>query len=306
MQQQNIAEISFNQIFEEWLLFKKPKIKESTFLNYKFLVEKYLKETFKNSNLEFFREYDLNKYIEKLRGELAHKTVRDIISVLKAILRYAERKYDCDFKLDLVSLPTVHRNEIEVFKDKEKNKIERKCINSDSIKEVGILISLYTGLRIGEICALKWEDINFEDKLIYVTHTIQRVYQADNNNTKVIFTTPKTQNSIRKIPLAKTLYEKLKPMSKKYSKKAFILTGKENKWVEPMGYRYTYKMLLEKCKIPYKSFHCLRHTFATRCISIGMDVKSLSEILGHSNVTVTLNIYVHSSFKTKKKFIDRL
>lgn len=306
MQQQNIAEISFNQIFEEWLLFKKPKIKESTFLNYKFLVEKYLKETFKNSNLEFFREYDLNKYIEKLRGELAHKTVRDIISVLKAILRYAERKYYCDFKLDLVSLPTVHRNEIEVFKDKEKNKIERKCINSDSIKEVGILISLYTGLRIGEICALKWEDINFEDKLIYVTHTIQRVYQADNNNTKVIFTTPKTQNSIRKIPLAKTLYEKLKPMSKKYSKKAFILTGKENKWVEPMGYRYTYKMLLEKCKIPYKSFHCLRHTFATRCISIGMDVKSLSEILGHSNVTVTLNIYVHSSFKTKKKFIDRL
>lgn len=306
MQNKNLERITFIQISTEWLLFKKPRVKESTYLNYRFVIEKRLKEQFGNANLKFFIEYDLNQYIENLRKGLAHKTVRDIISVLKAILRYAERKYDMDFKLDLVSLPTVYKSQVEVFPERARRKLERHCLRSDSIKDLGILISLYTGLRIGEICALRWEDINFEDKVISVSHTLQRVYQPQNYNSKIILTTPKTQSSIRKIPLAKLLYDKLKPIAKKYPKKAFILTGKEEKWVEPMGYRYTYKITLEQCKIPYKNYHCLRHTFATRCVRIGMDVKSLSEILGHSNVSVTLNIYVHSCYEIKKKYIDKL
>ena len=102
------------------------------------------------------------------------------------------------------------------------------------------------------------------------------------------------------------LYENLRELSKKYSKEAFILTGREDRLIEPLGYRYTYRRLLRRCNIKYKKFHCLRHTFATKCVRVGMDVKSLSEILGHSNVSVTLGIYVHSSYVIKKKYIDKL
>ena len=164
---------------------------------------------------------------------------------------------------------------------------------------------MYAGLRIGEVCALKWEDIDFENRIINVTHTLQRVY-VSRRNTKVIYTTPKTQKSLRKIPINNNLYVILKVFSKNYDKGDFILSGDKNKWIEPIAYRYTYKKILKSAKVTYKKYHTLRHTFATRCINVGMDVKSLSEILGHSNVTITLNTYVHSSFATKNKFINRL
>lgn len=164
---------------------------------------------------------------------------------------------------------------------------------------------MYTGLRIGEICALKWENFDFDNKCIKITHTLQRVYE-DKKNTRVIIDNPKTKKSYRSIPIAKVLYEKLKPLSKQFTKDSFILTGEEERYVEPLGYRYTYKKILKDCKVAYKKYHILRHTFATRCIGVGMDVKSLSEILGHASVSVTLNIYVHSSFETKNKYINRL
>lgn len=134
---------------------------------------------------------------------------------------------------------------------------------------------------------------------------MQRVY-VDKDNTKVVITNPKTKQSVRKIPIARVLFEKLKEVKKQYGDNDYILTGRQNRFVEPIGYRYTYKKVLRECRIPYKNYHCLRHTFATRCIRVGMDVKSLSEILGHSNISVTLSIYVHSSYEIKKKFIDRL
>lgn len=186
-----------------------------------------------------------------------------------------------------------------------RKKIEDYCIKSEDLRDLGILLSLYAGLRIGEVCALKWENIDFENKLIDVTHTLQRVY-VGKRDTKVIYTTPKTPKSIRKIPLSKLLYNRLKEVSKKYSKEAFVLTGEKEKWIEPIGFRYTYRLTLKQSKVNYKKYHTLRHTFATRCIKVGMDIKSLSEVLGHANVTITLNIYVHSSFETKNKYINRL
>ena len=164
---------------------------------------------------------------------------------------------------------------------------------------------MYTGLRIGEVCALKWKDIDFNNKILSVTHTLQRVY-AGKRNTKVIYTTPKTQKSLRKIPINNNLYEILKRYSKKYSKEAFVITGDTKRYLEPIAYRYTYRTILKIAKVSYKKYHTLRHTFATRCINVGMDIKSLSEILGHANVTITLNTYVHSSMQTKNKYINRL
>lgn len=297
--------ILFEQICEEWLSYKKPRIKESTYSNYKFTIDRFLKVKFKGKTLEFFINYNFNQYIEQLQERLANKTTRKIGVILKSILRYAERKYDFDFKLDLITLPLIDPKEISIFNEKERLKLEKYLSKSQDIKELGIYISLYVGLRIGEVCALKWSDIDFENKLINITHTLQRVY-VDKDDTKVVITNPKTKQSLRKIPIARDLLTKLKEMKKYYENDDYILTGKSDRFVEPIGYRYTYKKVLRECRLQYKNYHCLRHTFATRCIRVGMDVKSLSEILGHSNISVTLSIYVHSSYEIKKKFIDKL
>ncbi len=219
-------EIEFNTICEEWLSFKKNKVKESSYLNYKFIIDKYFKNDFNSKQIKYFREYDLNKYIDKLKEKLANKTIKDIISVFKSILRYAERKYNMDFKLDLISCPIIYQKEIEVFSENEKMKLEKYLLANQELKNIGILISLYSGLRIGEICSLKWSNIDFESKLIYVNHTMQRVY-IEKKKTQVIITEPKTKKSIRKIPIAKILYNKLKEISTNYSKDDYILTRKK-------------------------------------------------------------------------------
>lgn len=305
MEKNALRKIKFKFIIEEWLQYKKTTIKESSYFNYKFIIEANIKKEMGEKNLEELLQYNFNSFVEQLMEKLSSKTVKDIMTVLKAILKYAEIKYDINFKISLISTPAQITNEVEVFNDRDRKKMEKYCIESKEIRDLGVLISLYTGLRIGEVCALKWSDIDFEKKYIKVNHTLQRVY-VNKRETKVLYDRPKTKKSIRKIPMAKVLYEKLKEISKNYDNEAFVLTGSTKRYYEPLGYRYIYRKKLEKCDIEYKRYHQLRHTFATRCIKVGMDVKSLSEVLGHANVSITLNIYVHSSFETKNKFINKL
>lgn len=305
MEKNALRKIKFKSLIEEWLQYKKTTIKESSYLNYKFIIKTNIKKEMGEKNLEELLQYNFNSFVEQLMEKLSSKTVKDIMTVLKAILKYAEIKYDINFKISLISTPAQITNEVEVFNDKDRKEMEKYCIQSKEIRDLGVLISLYTGLRIGEVCALKWSDIDFEKKYIKVNHTLQRVY-VNKRETKVLYDRPKTKKSIRKIPMAKVLYEKLKEISKNYDNAAFVLTGSTKRYYEPLGYRYIYRRILEKCDIEYKRYHQLRHTFATRCIKVGMDVKSLSEVLGHANVSITLNIYVHSSFETKNKFINKL
>lgn len=304
MSRNELEKVTFEKISNDWLEYKKPTIKESSYLNYKFIIRTKFMDIFCDKNIDYLLSYNFNTLVSKLMETLSAKTVKDIMTVLKAILKYAEIKYDINFKTSLISIPNPTGKEVEVFSEKDRKKLENYCNSSEELKDIGIMISLYTGLRIGEVCALKWNDIDFENKCIKVSHTLQRVYE-DKNKSKILYDKPKTKKSIRTIPMAKVLYDKLKSISKQYSKDAFVLTGEE-KYIEPLGYRYTYKKILENCGIEYKKYHQLRHTFATRCIAVGMDIKSLSEILGHANVSITLNIYVHSSFETKNKFINKL
>lgn len=163
-----------------------------------------------------------------------------------------------------------------------------------------------TGMRIGEICTLKWKNVDLEKRILYVKATLQRIYDRENRTTKVIIDTPKTQSSVRNIPISNKLYEILEPVKSKYQDEDFFLTGSENTFIEPRRLQYIFKELLKNSRVKMYKFHILRHTFATECIEVGMDVKSLSEILGHSSVDITLNRYVHSSYKTKKKYLERL
>lgn len=297
--------IKFYDLCDEWLNYKRNKVKESTYCNYNFVVNDFLKKYLDNIELEELEMFDFYLMIEELKEKLSRKTLQDRISILKSILKYGERKYDANFKIDLITTPSNYNKEIEILTEREKNRITNYMLRTNKIKELGIFISLYAGLRIGEVCALRWRDIDFEKKLIDVNKTVQRIYVGE-KETKVIFTEPKTVKSIRKVPIAEILLKKLKEVRKYYTENSFIITGSEEKFMEPITYRFTYKNCLKKCRVSYKKFHCLRHTFATRCVRVGMDVKSLSEVLGHNNINVTLSIYVHSSYDVKRKFIDRL
>lgn len=303
--EEEIDNVTFAKMAEEWLQFKKTQIKESTYLNYNYIVNKRLVPQIGKLNIKQIQLYNFNGLIGILMERLSNKTVRDAIVVLKGILKFSEIKYDKDFKLELIATPKIAKKEVQIFKESETRKIKDYCLKNKNPRTIGILICTYTGLRIGELCALKWEDFNVEKRTIDVTHTMQRVYKGK-KDTAVIYTTPKTQKSIRRIPISHTLWGMLKKEINSFDKEAYVLTGEREKYMEPMCLRNYYKQLLKNCDISYRKFHCLRHTFATKCIKVGMDVKSLSEILGHSNVSITLNIYVHSSIETKEYYIDKL
>ena len=163
---------------------------------------------------------------------------------------------------------------------------------------------MYSGLRIGELCALTWEDVDFENGVVRVEKTLQRVpMRSENNKTSVVITSPKSKTSVREIPIPAFVMDILK--RSRHSDNCYILSG-TNRPVEPRTMQNRFKAVLKECGIRSANFHLLRHTYATVCIESGFDAKTVSELLGHSNVNITLNRYVHSSMEMKKKCVDGL
>lgn len=282
---------NFRVVTEEWLKYKKNTVKKSTYYNYSYSVEKYLYPKFADQDITQIKDY--NDFIEKLTDTLAPKTVRDIITKLKEIINFYEEEHNTKLNIKKMSLPKMNKKEIQILSNKEKQKLEKYCIEQNSLKSLGILICLNTGLRIGEVCALRWENIDFESKKIHIEKTIERIYSKEENKTIVIIDTPKSITSVRTIPINSKLYNILKQIRGKSKKTDFVLTGSSEHYVEPRNYQYHFKEILKRSKVKKYKFHTLRHTFATNCIEAGMDIKSLSEILGHADVSITLNIYVH-------------
>ena len=295
---------NFRVVTEEWLKYKKNTVKKSTYYNYSYSVEKYLYPKFADQDITQIKDY--NDFIEKLTDTLAPKTVRDIITKLKEIINFYEEEHNTKLNIKKMSLPKMNKKEIQILSNKEKQKLEKYCIEQNSLKSLGILICLNTGLRIGEVCALRWENIDFESKKINIEKTIERIYSKEENKTIVIIDTPKSITSVRTIPINSKLYNILKQIRGKSKKTDFVLAGSSEHYVEPRNYQYHFKEILKRSKVKKYKFHTLRHTFATNCIEAGMDIKSLSEILGHADVSITLNIYVHSSDKAKRKYLEKI
>lgn len=197
--------------------------------------------------------------------------------------------------------------EMRVFSIAEQEALVRVLITDMDLYKFGVLLSLYTGIRIGELCALKWEDFSLSEGVLKVRKTMQRIQDTDNvasHKTKVIITEPKSICSIRTIPLPTFIAE----ITYRYvtNPGAFILTGDSNRYVEPRTMQNRFKGYVRESGIATANFHALRHTFATRCVEVGFEVKSLSEILGHANVNITLNRYVHSSLELKHLNMNKL
>ena len=284
----------FEVVTEEWLKYKKNTVKKSTYYNYSYSVAKYLYPSFAGKNITKIKNY--NNFIEELSDTLSPKTVRDIVTKLKEIINFYEEEHNTKLNIKKMSLPKMNKKEIQILSNKEKQKLEKYCIEQNSLKSLGILICLNTGLRVGEVCALRWENVDFETRRIHVEKTIERIYSKEENKTIVIIDTP----------INSKLYNILKQIRGKSKKTDFVLTGSSEHYVEPRNYQYHFKEILKRNKVKKYKFHTLRHTFATNCIEAGMDIKSLSEILGHADVSITLNIYVHSSDKAKRKYLEKI
>ena len=298
---------TIREIALAWKVDKQRYVKQSTYAAYALILENHILPTF--GEYEALSEKLVQEYVlKKLKDGLSTKTVKDILIVLKMVMKFGVKNEWLDYCEWDIKYPTTETNkEIEVLTVANHKKTLDFIKNNFTFRNLGIYISLTTGLRIGEICALKWEDIDTNNGTIGVNRTIERIYIAEGNHkhTKLVINTPKTKNSCREIPMSRELLTMVKPLKKVMNQNFYVLTNEE-KPTEPRTYRNYYNRLLEKLGIPKLKYHGLRHSFATRCIESNCDYKTVSVLLGHANITTTLNLYVHPNIEQKKRCIDKM
>lgn len=293
----------------KWLSYKRVWVKDSTYMKYKNTIYLHIIPELGAIDIRVIDNNTIQNYINKKlsvgKSGLSPKSIKEIVGIIKNTLNYAER-YDLrsKCKCELLEVRSVY-NQIRVLnKNEEKALLCVLCRDTDIFK-FGVLISLLTGLRIGELCALKWEDIDINERIISIKRTMQRVQvEGKETKTEIIITTPKTNASIRQIPIPRILNDYIQTF--KSENNQFVLTNLKGNYIEPRVMQYRFEKYIKSAGISKANFHALRHTFATRCIEAGVDVKVLSEILGHSSVNITLDRYVHNSIDYKKENIDRL
>ena len=298
---------TIREIAEAWKEYKRPYVKQSTMAAYVLILENHVLPEFGDN--DSLHEHDVQAFVlKKIEHGLSAKSVKDILIVLKMVMKFGVKNEwmnhcEWDIKFPVNSQP----KELEVLSVANHKKILDYVQHNFTFMSLGIYISLSTGLRIGEICALKWSDINVADGKITVQRTIERIYmvEGEKKHTQLVINTPKTVNSCREIPISKELLAMVKPMKKVVNADFYVLTN-EDKPTEPRTYRNYYNRLMEKLDIPKLKYHGLRHSFATRCIEAGCDYKTVSVLLGHSNISTTLNLYVHPNMEQKKRCINKM
>jgi len=296
-----------------WLDALKPQLKASSLVKYINVLNTYIFPHFADICIEEITREDVDTFCNELLTSggktgngLAPKTVVTTISVLKNVFKYAAQygKY----KVADLNGVTVKQDQkpLRVLSLAEQQRLSEYLQANLSLTNLGILVSLYTGIRIGEVCALKWEDISFDEQFVYIHKTMQRLQTKNGTEEKttVQISVPKSDCSMRRIPLPDDIFQLL--VVKKCPGNTYFLTGHERSFVEPRTLQNRFKAVMNACGIKNAHFHVLRHTFATRCVELGFDIKSLSEILGHASVNITLNRYVHPSMELKKRNMDML
>ena len=303
---------SFKTIADEWITSEKAELKASSIARYNNILDLYLIPAFGNQPVETICRHDISTFSRDLLNKdtgnahsLAPKTVNSILAIIKSILKFASREKNLnvvDIKDISVKQPQKPSRILSTAEQQHLVMYLRDNLNPCNL---GILICLFTGLRIGEICTLKWEDVSFEEQSIYVHQSMQRVQvNGKEKKTEIIVSSPKSTCSIRRIPIPNELMSLL--ICNKKSEKSYLITGEDNKYIEPRCMENKFKSVALACGIKDIKFHSLRHTFATRCVELGFDAKSLSEILGHATVNITLNRYVHPSMEQKQKNMNML
>jgi integrase len=302
--------IFINELFDLFLENKKHHVKASTYSKYSRDINNHLRPYWSHVHLNDVNSLMIENFINYLSNvenknqnkKFSAKTIKDLIVLLKSIILYANQRELCSVNINSVAPPKQIKSRIQVLTKDDQQIFERFLYKDIDLTKMGILLTLYTGIRIGELCALQWKNIDMKNQVLNIEKTIQRIsVDSTKQSTKIIFDTPKSNASTRSVPIFTNLFYILKNSfyNPNLSDNCFFLTGTTN-YVEPRNFYRKYQNCIEKCGLHHYTFHCLRHTFATRAIECGIDPKSLSEILGHANVKITLDKYVHSDFEVKK------
>lgn len=305
---------TFGEVLALWRSFHRLNHKGATDAKYEYMIQKHIIPELGSMKLTEITNAVINDFIFRKttsgrldgKGGLSPAYVRTIAVIIQSAIQFAvDEKMCAPINLKTIK-PTVEKNELDVFSAKEQQQLEHLLLCDMDETKLGVFISLNTGLRIGEICALTWKDIDLTERIIHVRATVSRVKASPESEqqTKLIIDKPKTKTSLRDIPISTKLYPILQAMKEKATS-AYVASDNCS-FVSLRTYEYRFHKLLERCQLRSVNYHVLRHTFATRCIEVGVDVKTLSELLGHADVSITMNTYVHSSMELKRRQMEKL
>ncbi len=295
---------------DEWLQLHRNRIKESTFVKYFGILEKHIKPRLGGFFVQSLSSVIVEQFAHELLYEqkLSPKTVKDILVLLGSVIKYTARQMPEPLPAIEIVCPKEQKKEMRVLTREEQTRFVQYLLSDMDPYKFGVLLTLLTGMRIGEICALQWGDVSLQEQTIRVRSTMQRLRDCDadrTSRTKIIISEPKSDTSVRAIPL--TEYAAALCKSQWCSNTAaFVLSGKPDRYIEPRTMQYRLEKYTKACGLEGVHFHTLRHTFATRCVEVDFEIKSLSEVLGHSSPRITLERYVHSSMELKRDNMKKL
>lgn len=296
----------YSELLDEWLKNKENSIKIQSYQKYEAIIFKIKEELGELVTYDLQDNHFISFFQIQNDKEVSISVQKTMLYVINASLTFGYKSKCCNY-IDLkdIKLKTLP-NKIQVFTKEEQKLIEDKIKEKMNIRKLCLLLCLYTGLRIGEICGLKWEDVNFNGKSLEVKRTIERIKNTDEatkEKTILIASTPKSDTSNRIVPIPDFLIPFLQEFK---TKDQYYILSNSEKLYDPRQFESFYARFLKKCNVNYANFHTIRHTFATRSIESKMDIKTLSEILGHSSIEITLKLYVHPSYELKKVSIESL
>ncbi len=301
----------FGAYCEEWLILCRSRVKESTYVKYDAILHNHIMPELGGYHLSALSSVLIEGFSHSMLydAELSAKTVRCILTVIHSVIGYIRRQDALLLPQNIeIVYPKENKKEMRVLSREEQQAFTAYLLTDLDDCKFGVLLALLTGLRIGEVCALRWGDISLPEHTLTVSSTMLRLkdYEADTSQkTKIVLTNPKSNTSARVIPLTEYA-AKLCSLRKKNDPTAFVLTGKSDRFMEPRTLQYRLKRYTAECGMEDVHFHVLRHTFATRCVEVGFEIKSLSEILGHTSPKFTLERYVHSSMELKRDNMEKL
>lgn len=294
---------------DEWLRLRKSRVKESTYIKYDTALRRHIKPRLGSCYPQGLTTGLIDRFTEQLLFEaaLAPKTVRDVLTVLRGVLRDTAAAFPGVIPPVEIHYPKNGRKEMRVLSREEQARLVSYLLTDMDACKFGVLLTLFTGMRIGELCALQWRSISLTEQTIRIDATLQRLRdtgEAGGSRTRLVIGTPKSDTSARTIPLtdyAAQLCRRMDP----HCPAAYVLTGTEH-CMEPRALQYRMAKCARECGLEGVHLHTLRHTFATRAVEVGFEIKSLSEVLGHANTAITLDRYVHSSLALKRDNMKKL
>ena len=307
------VELGYADFALKWLEERKPFIKSSSYAAYATLLFNHLLPYWGEWDVAKIQEHDVQEFILRLAGPggdvFSESYLRGIVGLLINILRDAARQRQAPIPFFRLHYPAQARGRrpMAVLSPSQREQLTAAVFADFTPCSCGILLALHTGLRIGELCALKWSSIDLDEGLVHVRQTMQRVYLKEasgRGHTELLFGQPKSRSAEREIPLSRWMVETLHRLPAAVGD-AFLLSGTPH-CVEVRTYRSSFGQFLKRHQLTHFHFHVLRHTFASRCIECGADPKTVSELLGHSTIAMTMNRYVHPRIEQKRQCVEAI